>query len=102
LVPPVFPTPVYETIMCLVLFGILWALRKRLTVPGLMITLYVIMNGVERFLIEKIRVNTKYHIAGLEITQAEIISAVFIVGGLVALYLLLRRHRRKAHAAPTG
>jgi phosphatidylglycerol:prolipoprotein diacylglycerol transferase len=31
---PVFPTPMYETIVCLLLFLLLWALRNRLSPPG--------------------------------------------------------------------
>lgn len=95
LVPPVFPTPVYETIMCLALFGVLWAFRKRITIPGMMISIYLIMNGVERFFIEKIRVNAKYTIGNMEVTQAEIISAVMALAGIIAVILLWRRSQRK-------
>ena len=34
---------------------------------------YLILNGLERFSIEKIRINTTYTLFGNEITQAEII-----------------------------
>lgn len=87
LVPPVFPTPFYEVVMCFLLFGILWALRKRLPYWGQLFSIYLVFNGLERFLIEKIRVNSVYHIFGAEITQAEIISSVFIIGGGVMFYL---------------
>ena len=79
---PVFPTPLYETIMATIIFAILWYFRKRIEIPGRIMALYLVLNGIERFWIEKIRVNIPYHIADYEITQAEIISVVFFLGGL--------------------
>ncbi len=80
---PVFPTPFYEIVACLILFFVLWSLRGKLKVPGQMAGLYLIFNGAERFLIEKIRVNATYNIAGMKITQAEIISFLLIIAGIV-------------------
>jgi prolipoprotein diacylglyceryl transferase len=85
LVPPVFPTPFYEAVMCITLFFVLWSLRKRITTPGVMFCVYLLFNGIERFFIEKIRVNTLYHINGFGFTQAELISTIFIflsIGGI--------------------
>lgn len=79
---PVYPTPLYEFIMAVVLFGILWAIRKKIKMPGRLFSIYLIMNGVERLLIEQIRVNTKYSILGLHPTQAELISSLLIGGGI--------------------
>jgi prolipoprotein diacylglyceryltransferase len=87
---PVFPTPFYETVTCLVLFFILWSLHKRLKIPGTLFAIYLILNGIERFLIEHIRVNTQYDILGLHPTQAELISAALVITGLV-LYFRLKR-----------
>ena len=80
---PVFPTPLYELVASFILFLILWSLRKKLKVPGQMAGIYLIFNGTERFLIEKIRVNATYDIFGLKITQAEIISSLLIIAGIV-------------------
>lgn len=80
---PVFPTPFYEMLACGTLFLVLWSLRNKLKVPGQMAGIYLIFNGVERFLIEKIRVNATYNILGKEITQAEIISTVLVIIGVV-------------------
>jgi phosphatidylglycerol:prolipoprotein diacylglycerol transferase len=85
LVPPVYPTPFYEIVICLVLFFILWSLRKRIKVPGQLFGLYLIFNGVERFFIEKIRVNTKYDFLPFHPTQAEIISFLLVITGVVFL-----------------
>lgn len=83
---PVFPTPFYETITCLVLFFVLWYFRKRLTVPGTLFGLYLILNGIERFIVEKIRVNSKYDIFGFHPTQAELISFGLIISGAAIYY----------------
>jgi len=80
---PVFPTPLYEIIVCLILFAILWSIRKKITTPGRLFAIYLILNGIERFFIEHIRVNTRYHFFGLSPTQAEIISLSLIAGGLL-------------------
>ncbi|MBT8219702.1 MAG: prolipoprotein diacylglyceryl transferase [Bacteroidia bacterium] len=92
----VYPTPVYEIIMALIIFGILWALRKRIKVAGVIFFIYMILNGIERFWIEKIRVNATYNIAGMEITQAEIISVLFVIGGIIGCIILYGRDRKKA------
>jgi phosphatidylglycerol---prolipoprotein diacylglyceryl transferase len=88
---PVFPTPFYETIICLGLFFLIWSLRKKFRVPGTLFAFYLIINGVERFFIEKIRVNTKYSIFGFHPTQAEIISSLLIIGGGLLYYFLIKR-----------
>lgn len=89
---PVFPTPLYEITACLILFGILWYLRKRIFRPGLLTAIYLIMNGVERFLVELIRVNTKYDILGIHPTQAEIISLLLIIAGIFLIGYVNRKH----------
>lgn len=91
----VYPTPFYEVIACLLLFLLLWSLRKKLKIPGTMFALYLMLNGIERFLIEKIRVNTRLDIFGLHPTQAEIISSILFLSGLVIMIVLVRRAKRK-------
>ena len=88
---PVWPTALYEVIMCIILFSVLWLIRKKITIPGLLFCIYLIMNGIERFFIEKIRVNTEYDILG-GITQAEIISFCLIITGLLFSLFLLRKN----------
>ena len=82
---PVFPTPFYEAVTCIILFIVLMMLRKRVKTIGSIFSIYLILNGLERFTIEKIRVNTTYNIAGFHPTQAEIISFLLVISGL-ALY----------------
>jgi prolipoprotein diacylglyceryltransferase len=56
----------------------------------MLFAIYLIMNGIERFFIEKIRVNTEYNILG-GITQAEIISFCLIITGLILSFLLSKK-----------
>tara|TARA_B110000003_G_scaffold276498_1_gene323325 strand:- start:3961 stop:5103 length:1143 start_codon:yes stop_codon:yes gene_type:complete len=89
---PVWPTAFYEVVMCLLFFSFLWAIRKRIHIPGILFCIYLAMNGVERFFIEKIRINTEYDILG-GITQAEIISTCLVLIGIVGSYLLYSRNK---------
>jgi phosphatidylglycerol:prolipoprotein diacylglycerol transferase len=93
---PVFPTPFYETLVCLVLFFVLWSIRKRLKVPGALFAVYLILNGIERFFVEKIRVNTTYSIFGFHPTQAEIISSMLVIGGIILLIVLTKKSNKPA------
>jgi prolipoprotein diacylglyceryltransferase len=93
LAQPVFPTSFYETTICIILFFVLWLLRKKLKIAGMLFSVYLILNGIERFFIEKIRVNFKYNLFGYGITQAEIISFCLIIVGIIAIFLLLKRNK---------
>ncbi len=88
----VYPTPLYETIMCSILFGVMWLLRKRLKFAGAMFSIFLIFNGAERFLIEQIRVNKKYSAGGINLTQAEIIALLLIAAGII-FYIFLRKKK---------
>ena len=82
---PVFPTPLYEFIICTILFFFMWAMRKHIKVPLVMFGLYLFLNGTERFLIEKIRVNKLYTVFGLETTQSELIAVCLAVAGILLM-----------------
>lgn len=91
---PVFPTPFYETIMCLIIFLFLWSIRKKITTPGVLCSIYLMLNGAERFLIEKIRVNNEYHFWGINPTQAEIISFSLVLSGVILFFIFVMRGRQ--------
>lgn len=80
---PVYPTALYEIVACLILFFVLWSIRKKIKVPGQLFGLYLVFNGVERFLIETIRVNTRYEFLPFHPTQAEIISLLLVISGVL-------------------
>lgn len=96
--PGVYPTPVYESIMALACFALLWVLRKHPFRTGWLFSLYMLLAGIERLLIEQIRVNPPYSFAGIHATQAELIAASLIAAGIVGVLLLGRRGEATACA----
>ncbi len=84
----VHPTQLYELFQSLIVFGILWRLRKRLHRPGSIFGLYLILAGLMRFLVEFWRVNP---VGAAGLTEYQWISGVLITGGL--LLLLWKRKR---------
>lgn len=91
----VWPTPFYETIMAFIIFGGLWAFRKKITIPGLMFSIYLIFNGIERFFIEKIRINPNYNIFGMKATQAELIAVLLFLVGVAGAFYVIQKNRKK-------
>jgi prolipoprotein diacylglyceryltransferase len=98
----VFPTPLYESVACILLFFVLWYFRKRMSAPGLLFSFYLLLNGIERFLVEQIRVNAKYHLGGIDFTQAQLISAMLVLIGLGGLWYFGKIRQRTSHAQHAG
>jgi phosphatidylglycerol---prolipoprotein diacylglyceryl transferase len=73
------PTPVYEFIIGVIIFSILWYYRKKFKIDGKLFFLYLIMSGIARLLVEFIRLNPEV-IFGL--SEAQIISIVLITIGI--------------------
>lgn len=94
--PGVYPTPVYETLLSLLVFGVLLALRRNPFRAGWLFCAYLTLSGLERLGIEQIRVNAVLHLLGHTMTQAELISGVLILAGLIGMALFAR----PARAAP--
>jgi phosphatidylglycerol:prolipoprotein diacylglycerol transferase len=89
----VHPTPVYETLAMGVAGVVLWRLRDRFPV-GVLFGLYLIIAGVERFLVEFIRRNEEV-VGGL--TQPQLISLALMALG-VAIVAVRGRVPRAATA----
>ncbi|PLX12978.1 MAG: diacylglyceryl transferase [Marinilabiliales bacterium] len=89
----VFPTPIYETTMALLIFLILWWLRKKIKTAGLLFAIYLMFNGFERFLIESIRVNNVFEFLGMNVTQAQVISTLIFLAGLILFVVLLKSRK---------
>lgn len=97
---PVYPTPLYEGMMATILFIFLWNIRKKITIPGVMFSLYLLLNGIERFFIEKIRVNTKLELFGIEATQAEFVAVGFMLVGIAGIFFFRNRYKDYQPAKP--
>ncbi len=91
----VHPTQIYEILLGLSIFGLLYFLRTRTRFVGQLFSLYLILAGSERFLIEFIRTNRRY-VFGL--SGAQLIGILMVLLGAALLYYLPRREA----AADTG
>jgi prolipoprotein diacylglyceryl transferase len=93
---PHFPTPLYEFIMVTILFLFIWKIRKSWTkYLGAITGLFMIFNGLERFLIEFIRENTKYTYFGFSLSQAQYISFFMMLIGAGIVVWKLNKYRIK-------
>ncbi len=99
---PVYPTSFYETLMGTTIFLILWFTRKKWAVAGHLFSFYLILNGMERFLIEFIRVNKRYHFLGMDLSQAQWIAIGLVLLGVAGFWYFrhkgqgIRRSRQSA------
>ncbi len=84
----VHPTPVYEFILATGIFILLWKLRKRPAPDGHLFMTYLIFAGLERLLIEFIRINPRV-LFGL--SEAQILSLILIALGFYGLSYFRRR-----------
>jgi len=91
---PVFPTSFYEASFMLLIFGVLWMIRKRVKLPGVLFFIYLFLAGIERFIVEQIRVNNKLHMGGLEFTQAQMISTIMMLLGIAGLIYLFKNKEK--------
>jgi phosphatidylglycerol:prolipoprotein diacylglycerol transferase len=88
---PVHPTPIYESVAMGLVTLLLWRVRDRLRPgSGNLMALYLLLTGMERFLVEIIRRNDAV-IAGL--TLAQLISLALAAAGAVWLARGLPRER---------
>jgi len=83
----VHPTPVYETLAMGLIAWLLWRLRDRFR-PGILFALYLVLSGLERFLVEFLRRNDET-VAGLTTPQVE--SLVLMLIGTVWILAVSRR-----------
>jgi prolipoprotein diacylglyceryl transferase len=92
--PSVFPTPIYEVITSGIIFLILWFNRQKITKAGVMFSLYLTLMSVARFAVEHIRVNPRYNVAGLELSQAQLISIGLFAIGVFGLYYFKKKDNK--------
>lgn len=92
---PVFPTSLYETIICSLLFLFMWGIRRKIKTPLVMFGIYLFLNGTERFFIEMMRVNKTYNFFGLHPTQAEIIAFLLMLSGIILIIVAKMQRRIK-------
>jgi phosphatidylglycerol:prolipoprotein diacylglycerol transferase len=84
----VHPTQLYEVAAMLVVFAVLWSLRKRGWPLGWLFGLYLIFAGIERFLVEILRAKDDRFLGPF--TVAQLTSVLVVALGAVILYVLRR------------
>jgi phosphatidylglycerol:prolipoprotein diacylglycerol transferase len=84
----VHPTPIYETVAMGLVTWWLWRNRDAFR-PGLLFAWYLVLSGIERFLVEFIRRNHEV-VAGLTAPQLE--SLAIVIVGTIWLLLVHRRY----------
>jgi phosphatidylglycerol:prolipoprotein diacylglycerol transferase len=80
----VHPTPIYEFLESLLIFGILWALRNKPLPRGTIAWLYLVLAGLARFVVEFWRVNPE---VALGLTEAQWFSLAFMLVGFGMLVI---------------
>jgi phosphatidylglycerol:prolipoprotein diacylglycerol transferase len=93
---PVHPTPIYETLAMGLVAYALWRLRDRFR-PGILFALYLVLAGLERFLVEFIRRNED---VALSLTAAQIASVLMVLAGVVWITVAARRGPLAREGAP--
>jgi phosphatidylglycerol:prolipoprotein diacylglycerol transferase len=80
----VHPTQLYEVAMGIVMFAIIWKVRKHRQAEGWLFGVYLILAGIERFIVEFFRAKDDYLPFGLTIAQTLALAAV--AAGAVVMY----------------
>ena len=89
------PTPVYEIIMNLAIFAVVWRLRNRKLPEGSLFLIYLLLYSTGRFFVT---FWSSYRMVALGLNQAQLISLAALIIGLPWLVYLLRG-KKAVHAA---
>ena len=90
----VHPTFLYESLWCLISFGIIYLIcRKWRKFSGQLILCYGVLYGAERFVVEGLRLDSLY-IGSSSIRVSQLLSGLLVVGCLAALIILTIKHTK--------
>lgn len=92
------PTQIYEAILYLAVFGLLWLMYKRgvaRSAPGMMVGVFLVIVFAGRFVIEFFKEHQVDFEADLPIDMGQILSIPFVIAGLVVIW----RARAKSTSA---
>lgn len=91
------PTPVYEMLLGVIGFAILWHLRKKSWPDGKLFALYLMLASLFRFSVEFLRLNPRLMFG---LSEAQLFSILVFVIGLAGMRYLDHKHAaRQLHAA---
>jgi phosphatidylglycerol:prolipoprotein diacylglycerol transferase len=89
------PMPVYELVVNLGIFALLWQLRKRNLPDGLLFLIYLTLYSLERFFLA---FTSSYQILAFGLTQSQIIALISLAIALVLLARMTISARSKVSA----
>jgi phosphatidylglycerol:prolipoprotein diacylglycerol transferase len=89
----VHPTFLYESIWCFLLFLLLIWVDNRRKFTGQTFLLYAILYSFERFFVEGLRTDSLMLFGTLR--QAQVLSAVVFICGIIAYVVLYKRYKRR-------
>ncbi|MBA3583480.1 MAG: prolipoprotein diacylglyceryl transferase [Gemmatimonadetes bacterium] len=87
---PVHPTQIYEILLTLPIFVLMWTQRKRSLPDGFLFFELLLLAGLERFVVEFYRVNPDF---ALGLTGAQWVSLALAAAGLFGIGWVHRRPR---------
>ncbi|HUP00371.1 MAG TPA: prolipoprotein diacylglyceryl transferase [Gemmatimonadota bacterium] len=87
-IDPVHPTQIYEILLTLPIFLVMWSQRKRPLPDGFLFFELLLLAGLERFVVEFYRVNVE---VALGLTAAQWISLALAATGLAGIAWVYRR-----------
>ena len=104
---PLHPTPIYEFLICVIIFTILWKLRKKDLpdlsadkaggkagwIDGKLFMIYLLFISIERFSVEFLRLNPRII---FDLSEAQLISVgLFFVGIIGLIYFAKNKDLKK-------
>lgn len=81
---PLHPTQLYEMVLNLIIYGILWRFRKKLNINGHLFLLYVVMYSAARIFIEHFRADQLTYFENF--SAAQTIGVIGIVLGITLMF----------------
>jgi phosphatidylglycerol:prolipoprotein diacylglycerol transferase len=96
----VYPTQLFEVVITLAIFALLWRSRRHNYRAGWLFMLYLLLAGVERLFVEFFRVKDDRLFGGLTLAQA--ISVALIVGGAIGVWSFSKRRNGQPADASAG
>lgn len=96
----VYPTSLYDFLLMALFFGVLLLIRNKVKIPGYLFTILILYIGVERYFLEKIRVNNTFDVLGMKVTQAEIISVILVILSGLGFWYFRKRYMSQKSGNP--
>lgn len=88
------PMPIYELVINLGIFTVLWQLRKRRWPDGSLFLVYLALYSLERFFVA---FTSSYQVLALGLTQSQIVAVIGLAASLVFFVSLPRRISKQAN-----